>query len=64
MNGKFIRKGHPATYPFRIPMSLPARIDTLRAGLKVVGGVVRYTGVVKKRPGESGATRQQRIYDF
>ena len=29
MNGKFLRKGHIATYPFRIPMSLQARIDTL-----------------------------------
>ncbi len=64
MNGKFIRNGHIATYPFRIPMSLQARIDTLRAGMKVVGGVAKYTGVVRKRPGESGAQRQQRIYDF
>jgi oxygen-dependent protoporphyrinogen oxidase len=64
MNGKFIRKGHIATYPFRIPMSLPARIGTLLGGMKVVGGVAKYTGVVRKRPGESGAMRQQRIYDF
>jgi protoporphyrinogen/coproporphyrinogen III oxidase len=64
MNGKFIRKGHIATYPFRIPMSLSSRIDTLRGGLKVVGGVAKYTKVVRKRAGESGAMRQQRIYDF
>lgn len=64
MNGKFIRKGHIATYPFRIPMSLSSRVDTLRAGMKVVGGVAKYTGVVRKRSGESGAMRQQRIYDF
>lgn len=64
MNGKFIRKGHIATYPFRIPMSLSSRVDTLRAGLKVVTGVAKYTGVVRKRAGESGAMRQQRIYDF
>lgn len=64
MNGKFIRKGHIATYPLRIPMSLTSRVDTLRAGLKVVSGVAKYTGVVRKRPGESGAMRQQRIYDF
>jgi oxygen-dependent protoporphyrinogen oxidase len=64
MNGKFIRKGHIATYPFRIPMSLRGRFDTLRAGMKVVAGVAKYTGVVRKRPGESGAQRQQRIYDF
>jgi oxygen-dependent protoporphyrinogen oxidase len=64
MNGKFIRQGHIATYPFRIPMPLTSRIDTLRAGLKVVAGVAKYTGVVRKRTGESGAMRQQRIYDF
>lgn len=64
MNGKFLKKGHIATYPFRIPMSMRARIDTLRAGMKVVSGVAKYTGVVRKRSGESGATRQQRIYDF
>lgn len=64
MNGAFIKKGHIATYPFRIPMSLAARVDTMRAGLKVVSGVAKYTGVVRKRVGESGAMRQQRIYDF
>lgn len=64
MNGKFIREGHIATYPFRIPMSLKSRFDTLRAGMKVVGGVAKYTGVVRQRAGESGAQRQQRIYDF
>ncbi|MGW4929853.1 protoporphyrinogen/coproporphyrinogen oxidase [Agromyces sp. NPDC004153] len=64
MNGKFIRKGHIATYPLRIPMSLGARVATFKAGLKIVQGVAKYTGVVRKRPGESGAMRQQRIYDF
>jgi protoporphyrinogen/coproporphyrinogen III oxidase len=64
MNGKFIKKGHIATYPFRIPMSLASRLDTMRAGMKVVSGVAKYTGVVRKRAGESGAMRQQRIYDF
>lgn len=64
MNGAFLRKGHIATYPLRIPMSLPSRIATVSAGLKVVAGVAQYTGVVRKRAGESGASRQQRIYDF
>lgn len=61
MNGKFIRNGHIATYPFRIPMPLSARAATIRAGMKVVAGVGKYTGVVRKRNGESGAMRQQRI---
>jgi oxygen-dependent protoporphyrinogen oxidase len=64
MNGKFIRSGHIATYPFRIPMSLSSRIDTVIGGMKVVSGVAKYTGVVRKRSGESGAMRQQRVYDF
>lgn len=64
MNGAFIRKGHIATYPLRIPMPMAARIDTVRAGMKVVAGVAKYTDVVRKRAGESGAQRQQRIYDF
>lgn len=64
MNGKFLRKGHIATYPFRIPMPMSARMATMRAGSKVVTGVARYTRVVRKRAGETGAERQQRIYDF
>lgn len=64
MNGKFIKKGHIATYPFRIPMSLASRFDTMRTGAKLMAGVAKYTGVVRKRVGESGAMRQQRIYDF
>lgn len=64
MNGTFLKKGHIATYPLRIPMPLASRIATFRAGLKVVAGVAKYTGVVRKRAGESGAMRQQRIYDF
>jgi protoporphyrinogen/coproporphyrinogen III oxidase len=64
MNGTFIKSGHIATYPFRIPMPLDAKIATVMAGMKVVAEVAKYTRVVKTRPGESGAQRQQRIYDF
>ncbi|WP_353816563.1 protoporphyrinogen/coproporphyrinogen oxidase [Agromyces sp. SYSU T00266] len=64
MNGTFLRKGHIATYPMRIPMPMSARLATVMAGLKVVRGVAKYTGVVRQRAGESGAMRQQRIYDF
>ncbi|MFH8252545.1 protoporphyrinogen/coproporphyrinogen oxidase [Microbacterium sp. B2969] len=64
MNGTFLRKGHIATYPLRLPMSVSSRVATVTAGLKVVAGVAKYTRVVRKRSGESGAMRQQRIYDF
>jgi oxygen-dependent protoporphyrinogen oxidase len=64
MNGKFIRSGRIESYPFRIPMSLAARAAVLTTGVKVAAAVMRYANVVRQRPGESGATRQQRIYDF
>ena len=64
MNGTFIRSGRIETYPFRLPMSMAARAAVLAKGLKVGSGVLRYAKVVRQRDGESGAARQQRIYDF
>ncbi len=64
MNGRFIRKGRIETYPFRIPMPLADRAAVLATGLKVGSAVLRYARVVRQRSGESGAVRQQRIYDF
>ncbi len=64
MNGKFIPRGAIWSYPFRIPMSPRDRAATLATGMKVVADVARYTQVVRKRSGESGESRQQRIYDF
>ncbi|MGI5472900.1 protoporphyrinogen/coproporphyrinogen oxidase [Streptomyces sp. CA-132043] len=64
MNGKTIIKGRVETYPFRIPMPLSARVGMVRTGAKVALSVARYARIVGRRPGESEATRQQRIYDF
>jgi oxygen-dependent protoporphyrinogen oxidase len=64
MNGKLLLKGRVESYPFRIPMSRSSRIATLKAGAKVGLAVARYAAIVKRRPGEDAATRQQRIYDF
>lgn len=64
LGGTLLTKGHLATYPFRLPMSPRARAATLRAGMKLLPQIARYTGVVRARAGESSATRQQRIYDF
>jgi protoporphyrinogen/coproporphyrinogen III oxidase len=64
MNGKFLRSGHIATYPLRLPMDMASRVATVRTGMKVVAGVAKYTRVVARRAGETGAERQQRIYDF
>lgn len=65
MNGRLLRGGHIATYPFRVPMPLNSRVAVATKGSKIAAAVVRYAAdVVRVRPGESGAQRQQRIYDF
>lgn len=65
MNGKFIRDSFFASYPFRLPMSMAARASTTALGIKIMSALIfKYLPVVRTRPGESGAQRQQRIYDF
>lgn len=64
MNGKLLKQGKITSYPFRLPMSPAARAATIRTGLKLLPSVARYLRVVKSRPGESAAMRQQRIYNF
>ncbi|MCP3426550.1 FAD-dependent oxidoreductase [Rothia sp. AR01] len=64
MNGKLLLKGPVQTYPFRIPMALSDRVAMLKSGMKVSADVFRYAKATRRRPGESGEQRQQRIYDF
>ena len=64
MNGKLLIKGPVQAYPFRIPMSLSSRAALLKAGVKVSAQVLRYARIVRQRPGEDPAVRQQRVYDF
>jgi oxygen-dependent protoporphyrinogen oxidase len=64
MNGKLLINGPIQAYPFRIPMAVASRIALLRAGLKVSAQVLRYARIVRQRPGEDPAVRQQRVYDF
>ncbi|GAB3254217.1 protoporphyrinogen/coproporphyrinogen oxidase [Arthrobacter pigmenti] len=64
MNGKLLLKGRIETYPFRIPMSMSARMALLRAGAKVGRDVLRYARQTGIRHGEPAEARQQRIYEF
>lgn len=64
MNGKLLLKGPVQTYPFRIPMSMSARLALLRVGAKVGCDVLRYARRTRGRPGEPRELRQQRIYEF
>lgn len=64
MNGTLLTSGRVETFPFRVPMSWPDRARMLRAGAKVRLAVARYARVVARRPQESDAQRQQRVYEF
>lgn len=64
MHGKLLLRGPVQTYPLRLPLSLKDRAAMIKAGAKVSLDVMRYAKAVRRRPGESGETRQQRIYDF
>jgi oxygen-dependent protoporphyrinogen oxidase len=64
MKGRLLLGGPVATYPLRLPLPLPARVALIRAGTRVSADVLRYARATRIRPGESGAERQQRIYDF
>jgi oxygen-dependent protoporphyrinogen oxidase len=64
MNGTLIVRGRVETYPFRVPMPNSSRVALVAASAKVATAVAKYARIVKQRPGESAADRQQRIYDF
>jgi protoporphyrinogen/coproporphyrinogen III oxidase len=64
MNGKLLLKGRVESYPFRIPMSWSSRLAMLKSGAKVGLAVAKYARVIRPRPGEDPAVRQQRVYNF
>jgi len=64
MNGKLLLSGRVESYPFRIPMPWSARAGMVKAGAKVALAVAAYARIVRVRPGEDEAARQQRVYDF
>ena len=64
MHGRLLLRGPVASYPLRLPLPLSARLAIIRSGVRVSADVLRYARATRIRPGESGAQRQQRIYDF
>lgn len=64
MNDKLLLNGPAQTYPLRIPLSAKDRAAMIKVGAKVSLDVARYAAATRRRPGESGEMRQQRIYDF
>ncbi len=52
------------TYPFRLPLPARSRAALVRAGLRLRYDVVRYDRMIRPRPGESAAERQDRAVNF
>jgi oxygen-dependent protoporphyrinogen oxidase len=64
LNGKLITSGGVETFPFRLPMSLGARANLVKVGLKLRYAVRQYGKVARPIPGEDPAVRQTRIMGF
>ena len=52
------------TYPLRLPLPARSRAALIRAGLKLRYDVARYDRMIRPRPGESAAERQDRVVNF
>ena len=52
------------TYPLRLPLPARSRAALVRAGLKLRYDVARYDRMIRPRPGESAAERQDRVVNF
>ncbi len=64
LNGRIVARGPVETFPFRLPMSLAARLALVRAGVKLRLAVRRYAAVAAPRAGEDPAERQARMLAF
>jgi oxygen-dependent protoporphyrinogen oxidase len=64
LNGKLITSGGVETFPFRLPMSMGARVNLVKTGLKLRYAVWQYGKVARPIPGEDPADRQLRIMSF
>jgi oxygen-dependent protoporphyrinogen oxidase len=59
--GRIITSGRPETYPFRLPLSLSARVSLIRAGLRLRTAAREYLAVARPRPGESSEATRARV---
>ena len=64
LNGKLITSGGVETFPFRLPLSMGARVNLVKTGLKLRWAVIQYGKVARPIPGEDPAARQLRIMQF
>ncbi len=64
LNGRTVASGGIETFPFRLPMSMSARVALVRAGIRLRLAVRRYAEIAEPIPGEDPAERQLRMLRF
>ena len=64
LNGKTVASGGIETFPFRLPMSMGARVALVRTGIRLRLAVRRYAEIAAPVPGEDPAERQLRMLRF
>jgi oxygen-dependent protoporphyrinogen oxidase len=62
--GRIITSGRPETYPFRLPLSLGARLSLIRAGLRLRAAAQGYLRTARPRPGESPDQTRARVLAY
>ena len=62
--GRLVAGGPLELYPLRLPISVRARVEFVRVGLRLRRHVAEYARVAKPVPGEDPATLQQRTLEF
>ena len=62
--GRIVTSGRPETYPFRLPLSLGARLSLIRAGLRLRAAAQGYLRVARPRPGEEPAETRARVLAY
>jgi oxygen-dependent protoporphyrinogen oxidase len=60
LRGKLVRDSRPELLPFRLPLSLGARISLARAGLRLKRDAERYMRLIAPRPGDTDAAIRSR----
>lgn len=64
VNGTVLSTERIETYPFRLPMSLAARLSFLRAGLRIFTGVRDYVAISNPKVSESSTEAQARLLTY
>jgi len=59
--GRVVASGRPETYPFRLPLSLRARLSFAKAGLRLRAAAQEHIRVARPRPGEQPHETRARI---